>query len=592
MPISLKHAFVSAKTDGDDSTQVQPSNWNEEHELTLGAGVLVGRYAATDGAAQEITPSTGLSLDTGTGALTVNLSSFIGSTVQAWDADLDTWAGKTAPSGTVVGTSDTQTLTNKTITSAAFSGTQTGTFTTTGKIASSSAGEFGGDLTAVGNTYLNATSSTTTSIYPLEVGRLGGTFTLPALSASTVAVFHPGGGTTGSGGLINMVGGTASVVGVVFGDSDADQRGGIVYSNSTDTLALSANGSTFLSSTGAATTLTGGLTTTGDITIANGAGGNGLLSIPAVSTETSSISVGGGRSGNGFAYIDFVGDATYSAYGLRLIRSNTGANTSSQLIHRGTGGLLFICDEASTITFQTDSTARMTIGSTGIVDVVGAFTAGTMTADTSVAVASGPTISAYGSGDTDITGVVIGSTIGGLIEGPSGGHMVVGIRGNDGNDSFSVISGGGNWTTDSTYDTLCMALKSDGKCDIPGVYAETDPGAANMFVATDGSVRRSTSSLRYKVNVEDMTYGLKDVLALRPVTYAPKPNGDNEAELGTRYGGLIAEEVHAAGLTEFVGYNEAGEPDSLHYGHMVALCVAAIKDLKAEIEQLKEQING
>ena len=40
----------------------------------------------------------------------------IGSDVQAWDADLDTWAGKTPPSGTVVGTSDTQTLTAKTLT--------------------------------------------------------------------------------------------------------------------------------------------------------------------------------------------------------------------------------------------------------------------------------------------------------------------------------------------------------------------------------------------------------------------------------------------------------------------------------------------
>jgi hypothetical protein len=40
----------------------------------------------------------------------------IGSTVQAYDADLTTWAGKTAPTGTVVGTTDAQTLTNKTIT--------------------------------------------------------------------------------------------------------------------------------------------------------------------------------------------------------------------------------------------------------------------------------------------------------------------------------------------------------------------------------------------------------------------------------------------------------------------------------------------
>lgn len=39
----------------------------------------------------------------------------IGSTVQAYDADLTSWAGKTAPTGDAVGTTDSQTLTNKTI---------------------------------------------------------------------------------------------------------------------------------------------------------------------------------------------------------------------------------------------------------------------------------------------------------------------------------------------------------------------------------------------------------------------------------------------------------------------------------------------
>lgn len=58
--------------------------------------------------------------DGGTGASTAanartNLGLAIGTDVQAYNSNLTTWASKTAPSGTVVGTSDSQTVTNKVI---------------------------------------------------------------------------------------------------------------------------------------------------------------------------------------------------------------------------------------------------------------------------------------------------------------------------------------------------------------------------------------------------------------------------------------------------------------------------------------------
>jgi len=150
--------------------------------------------------------------------------------------------------------------------------------------------------------------------------------------------------------------------------------------------------------------------------------------------------------------------------------------------------------------------------------------------------------------------------------------------------SSTSASDYGVYVADSA-DALVFALRNDGliytgtKTASP--YNNTTASAANVFVAADGTVGRSTSSLKYKKDVKDSIHGLADVLKLRSVTYKSK-NGDD-----TVFGGLIAEEVHAAGLTEFVAYAPDKTPDSINYGNMVSLLVSAIKELTARVQTLE-----
>jgi hypothetical protein len=84
-------------------------------------------------------------------------------------------------------------------------------------------------------------------------------------------------------------------------------------------------------------------------------GSDGILNLSPDSTETAGIQIGNGRSGNGYAYIDLVGDATYTDYGFRIIRNNTGANAGSQIVHRGTGELQLNAPDGGFIAIDQES---------------------------------------------------------------------------------------------------------------------------------------------------------------------------------------------------------------------------------------------
>ena len=153
-------------------------------------------------------------------------------------------------------------------------------------------------------------------------------------------------------GNVNLIGLNSSDQ-VVFGTglSLGDQSITNVYSISQTT---SSNWN--ISNAGAAT-FAGNLNLTG-------AGAQLYVGNTNTSTQSCLIQIGNGRTGSGQSYIDFVGDTTYTDFGMRLARDG-GANGSSYIQHRGTGDLALLGQDASAISLRTNNTERFRINSDG-----------------------------------------------------------------------------------------------------------------------------------------------------------------------------------------------------------------------------------
>lgn len=149
--------------------------------------------------------------------------------------------------------------------------------------------------------------------------------------------------------------------------------------------------------------------------------------------------------------------------------------------------------------------------------------------------------------------------------------------------SFEIKTGNATGTALSR----ALVLNSSQQMFAPGVYATTTAAAANVYVFSSGGLARSTSSIRYKKNVQPMTTKLEAVKQLKPVTFNEKTD-----DTGKVFAGLIAEDLDEQGLKEYVSYDEEGRPDAIHYGNLVALAFKAIQELEAKVAALEAQVAG
>ena len=198
------------------------------------------------------------------------------------------------------------------------------------------------------------------------------------------------------------------------------------------------------------------------------------------------LEVGAGASANRNAVIDFVGDTTYTDYGLRIIRTNGGANADSKIQHRGTGALVIEAQEAASTTFFNGGSERARIDSSGRLLV------GTSTAfGTAYVQVQGSSANATDPGTVFLrrgyTSTEIASFLGTVL-----GQVDFGSK--DGGLGARISSeSDGTWSSTSDYPSrLVLATTADGAASPTERMRIDNAGFTNTFSSNNAFAARSS----------------------------------------------------------------------------------------------------
>ena len=80
----------------------------------------------------------------------------------------------------------------------------------------------------------------------------------------------------------------------------------------------------------------------------------------------------------------------------------------------------------------------------------------------------------FDANSTDLAGIINGSDFGAIVNGGQNGQLVLAIRDNDISDAVNIVSGSGNYMTDSTFDKNIATFRADGKIGF-GTNNPTNP---------------------------------------------------------------------------------------------------------------------
>ena len=163
---------------------------------------------------------------------------------------------------------------------------------------------------------------------------------------------------------------------------------------------------------------------------------------------------------------------------------------------------------------------------------------------------------------------------------------------------FSTTADGASSPTERVRigNTGGLDVSATGNADnyFRNTAGQTTASGANVFIdSTSGVLRRSTSSIKYKTNVETLQDSYADaILNCRPVWYQSTSDYDKQ-EWG--YWGFIAEEVAAIDPRLcFFKEEEDGtlEPEGVQYDRFVPHLLNLIQRQKEQIEAMEARLSA
>src|SRR5439155_12597256 len=118
---------------------------------------------------------------------------------------------------------------------------------------------------------------------------------------------------------------------------------------------------------------------------------------------------------------------------------------------------------------------------------------------------------------------------------------------------------------------------------IAGIYGATASGGYPVYVNSDGQLATSSSSARFKQDIQDMGDASEILLSLRPVTFRYKPEIDPQ---GSPQFGLVAEEVEKAN-PDLIGRDAEGKVYTVRYEAVNAMLLNEFLKEHRKVEELK-----